>query len=1214
MSSPRPCYAELHAHTNFSFLDGASHPEEMAAKGKELGLAALAVTDHDGVYGAVRFSRAVADANQPTNTTPAMKAIVGMELTLAGGSHLTLLARDRRGYSNICRLSTEAHRDRLKGEAELSPDVLARHAKGLVGLSGCGHGLVAGAALERDVEGAMKHAGVYAEMFEPGCFFLELQNHLQEEDIIVGNCLVEVSKRTDLPLVATNDVHYHDRTRKPLQDVLVCIRHTKTLTTAGRLLRPNPEYCLKPAAEMARLFAGVPDAITNTLRVAEMCQFDLSKPLEYGLPRFPVPNRGTEYEYMEKLVWEGVARHYEHVTDHIRQRVLRELEHVRRYGLAGYFLTVRDIMEFCHANDIMANTRGSAPGSILCYVLGISLIDPIQAGLLFERFMSSQRGEPPDIDLDIEHQERERVIQYVYERYGRDRAAMVANIIAFRGRSAIRDVGKALGLPLAQVDRLSKQLSWHRSSDMAKEVKEGVEIPREIPNRVAEHLLELCRQIDDFPRHLGIHSGGMIISSRPLMESVPVEPATMEGRTVVQWDKDDCADAGLLKIDLLGLGMLTMIHRAFRLIERGGGEKLTLADFKPFGETKEENEDVYDAICAADTLGVFQIESRAQINALPRTRPREFYDLVVEVAIIRPGPMTTKMHRRWILRRLGKESARPVWPGLEDVLERTLGLPIFQEQCMQMAIVAASFSAEKADALRRAMTSKRSLQHIQRLQHDLMDGMHRNGVPRDAAEQIYAQIEGYAGYGFPEAHSWAFALLVYISAWLKVRHPAGFLCAILNSQPMGFYHPHTLIGDAQRHGVVARSVDVRHSRFECTLEADGAVRIGYRYVKGLGEAYREKLDREIERTEYRSLDDFCRRTRLPLDVLEALAVADALRGFGLERREALWRVRAFAPAEHGDELPELGADLEEEVRLRPASPMVQAQMDFTATEVSTRFRGMEFHRSSLRRAGVLTATDIQELASRLREKRNLPGPKSPDGHGESKNGKVSNNTTSTAAPSKRDSESSRNLARNGTANSNQRDLDRARPTWVSPGEQRRKKRGLDSIGAPRSRLSQGHPRHQTAAALQSAFESESETRSGSDGIYGESARRVGNSYDGTGTGIQLQGLGDTAIDRSLRKEAQTGKYVTVAGIVINRQMPGTARGFIFMTLEDETGLMNIIVSPTVFKRYKHVILDEPTLAVHGELEDEDGAVQVMAQKISRLHEAKLEPPPSHDWH
>ena len=591
----------------------------------------------------------------------------------------------------------------------------------------------------------------------------------------------------------------------------------------------------------------------------------------------------------ERLVWEGARRRYPDLDETVRRRVRRELCYVKDLRLAGYFLTVRDLVAFCHRNDILVNTRGSAPGSILCYALGISMVDPIAAGLMFERFMSSDRDEPPDIDLDIEHQERERVIQYVYQRYGRRRAAMVANVICFRGRSAIRDVGKALGLPLAQVDRLAQRLQWHPDVEMPHPDQAGGDAPREVSNRVGRELLELSRQIVDFPRHLGIHTGGMIIASHPLDASVPIEPATMDGRTVAQWDKDDCADAGLLKIDLLGLGMLTLIQRAFRLIEQRRGRRLALADFT-FDDPK-----VYDAICAADTIGMFQVESRAQMHVLPQTRPRCFYDLVVQIAIIRPGPMTTKMHRRWILRRTGQEAADPVWPGLASVLQRTLGLPIFQEQCLQIAMVAAGFSATKADALRRAMSRKRSLAHIQALQDDLMQGMVRNGIPAPTAEQIYAQIEGYAGYGFPEAHSCAFALLVYVSAWLKVHHHAEFTCAILNSQPMGFYSPHTLIGDAQRHEVTVHPVDIQHSSFECTVEPDGAVRLGYRYVEGLGEAHRKRLDGGLARGPYRSLEDFCRRTRLPSNVLEALATAGAFRSLGLSRRAALWQVRAYAP-------------------------------------------------------------------------------------------------------------------------------------------------------------------------------------------------------------------------------------------------------------------------------------------------------------------------------
>ena len=1123
----RPAYAELHAHSNFSFLDGASHPEEMAARAAELGLTALAITDHDGVYGAVRFSHAAQELS--------LRPIVGMEASMAGGHHLTLLARDREGYANICRLATAAHRDRPKGTAELGLDTLARHTRGVVGLSGCLLGAIPAAVLAGDSRQAVDLAETYAGMFEDGCFFLELQDHRLEAEYLASAGLLEVARHTGLPLVATNNVHYHDRERARLQDVLVCIKHTVTLETAGRRLRPNHEFVLKSAAEIARLFAGVPEAVSNTLRIAEMCEFDLSRKLEYGLPAYPTPEGESEYQYMERLVWEGVRRRYPDLDEAVRQRVRQELGYVKDLGLAGYFLTVRDLVAFCHGNNILVNTRGSAPGSILCYALGISMVDPIAAGLMFERFMSTERDEPPDIDLDIEHQERERVIQYVYERYGRRRAAMVANVVCFRGRSAVRDVGKALGLPLAQVDRLAQRLQWHPSVAMPDPDQADGDVPREISSRVGRDLLELSRQIVDFPRHLGIHTGGMIISSRPLDASVPIEPATMEGRSVAQWDKDDCADAGLLKIDLLGLGMLTLVQRAFRLIEQRHSRRLALADFT-FEDPK-----VYDAVCAADTIGLFQVESRAQMHVLPQTRPRCFYDLVVQVAIIRPGPMTTKMHRRWILRRIGQEVADPVWPGLASVLQRTLGLPIFQEQCLQIAMVAAGFSATKADALRRAMSRKRSLAHIQALQDDLMRGMARNGIPAATAEQIYAQIEGYAGYGFPEAHSCAFALLVYVSAWLKVYYHAEFTCAILNSQPMGFYSPHTLIGDAQRHGVTVRPVNIQRSRFECTVEPDGTVRLGYRYVESLGDNHRERMDDEIARGPYHSLEAFCRRTRLPRGALESLAMAGAFRGLGLNRRVALWQVQAYASATHGGELPGLAAELEEPVTLPPAAALVQAQMDFAATGLSTRWRGLEFLRSALAEAGVLRAADLTALAA------SRPRP---------------------------------NIRR----------------VAIPPAVRRTSQRPREHIVVGNTNNGGGQPARQIAA-----------------GRYGERARRAGNSYDGRGSGWQFQGLGDSGVPDSLREQARTGIMVTVAGIVINRQHPPTAHEYTFLTLEDETGLVNVIIRPDVFTRYQRAVLDSPVMMVGGELQDEHGSVQVMAETCRPVSANYLGTPPSRDW-
>ena len=635
----------------------------------------------------------------------------------------------------------------------------------------------------------------------------------------------------------------------------------------------------------------------------------------------------------------------------------------------------------------------------------------------------------------------------------------------------------------------------------------------------------------------------MIIASHPLDASVPIEPATMDGRTVAQWDKDDCADAGLLKIDLLGLGMLTLIQRAFRLIEQRHGRRLALADFT-FDDPK-----VYDAICAADTIGMFQVESRAQMHVLPQTRPRCFYDLVVQIAIIRPGPMTTKMHRRWILRRTGQEAADPVWPGLASVLRRTLGLPIFQEQCLQIAMVAAGFSATKADALRRAMSRKRSLAHIQALQDDLMQGMVRNGIPAPTAEQIYAQIEGYAGYGFPEAHSCAFALLVYVSAWLKVHHHAEFTCAILNSQPMGFYSPHTLIGDAQRHEVTVHPVDIQHSRFECTVEPDGAVRLGYRYVEGLGEAHRKRLDGGLARGPYRSLEDFCRRDAVAEQRLgsaghrRSLPESGAKPGVRLSGRCGPTRPRPVAGS-----FPALWPTWKSRLRCRRPTRWCRSGMDFAATGLSTRWRGLEFLRPALAQAGVLRAADLQDLAAKRRRAR-------PDG------------ASQPHTPKRR------RRAR----------IHRVSVPTTVPRPSRRRRHGQD------------RPPRQPMA-----------------GRYGERAHRTGNSYDGRSSGRQFQGLGDSGVPETLREQARTGIMVTVAGIVINRQHPPTARGYTFLSLEDETGLVNVIIRPPVFTRYQRAILDSPVMLVVGELQDEHGAVQVMAHTCTPVTSDSLGAPPARD--
>lgn len=1044
-------YAELHAHTNFSFLDGASSPEQMALTAAEVGLAAIGITDHDGLYGAVRFSIAARNCG--------VKPIIGMEINLDNDDHLTLLAKDRQGYRNLCRISTEAHKRQPKAEPYLRFESLAKWTQGLIGLSGCRQGAIPKAVLKQDKRNVVEIVQAHTEIFDKGCFFLELQNHLQEDDLLTCNGLIEIAKHVDLPLVATNNVHYHTQSRSRLQDVLVCIKNSSVINHAGRLLRPNNEYYLKSPEKMENLFCDIPEALENTLNIANMCDFELAQPLDYGLPGASVPIGNNEYTYLEKLTWEGVQTLYSGINSEISGRVVTELSYVRENCLAGYFLTVREIVKYCKDQDILVNTRGSAPGSILCYALGISMVEPISAGLLFERFMSKGRGNPPDIDLDIEHQKRERVIQHIYNYYGRDRAAMVANVISFQKRSAIRDVGKALGISADQIGLMSQ---------LMKQQDEGVTLKDNEcirSNSILNNAVSISRDIQGFPRHLGIHSGGMIISSRPLCEVVPIEPARMLDRTVVQWDKDDCADVGLIKIDLLGLGMMTVIRRAFCSIQERYGERIEFEGFT------FDDPNVYKMITAADTLGVFQIESRAQISTLPKTRPACFYDLIVEIAIIRPGPMTTKLHRSWIERRLGREKIDYLDPRLKPVLERTLGVPIFQEQCMQMSMIAAGFSAAKADELRRAMSRKRSLHNIQILRNDLMEGMKRNGISNSRARDIYGQIEGYAGYGFPEAHSCSFALLVYVSAWLKYYYPAEFLCALLNSQPMGFYKPHTLIGDAQRHGIEVRSIDMKMSSFECVVEADGAVRLGYCYIEGVGESHRDIFDRKGYQA-CESIDQFYYQTKLSRNVLKALATAGAFDCLGIDRRSALWQIQAMN-LQDNIEMRGVIQGSEEDVSFQRPTRMQQAKMDFASMDLSVSVRGMDLYRRQLNERGVITVQVLKQIS----------------GNSQGQNGDVF-------------------LSKNGNIRSRQE--------------------------------------------------------------------------------------------------------VKVAGVIISRQRPKSANGYVFLTLEDETGLINVIVKPNIVERYIRCITDEASVEIHGELENDNGSIHVLAQHISAI-QTKFEYPQPRNW-
>ncbi|MCM2276659.1 MAG: PHP domain-containing protein [Oligoflexia bacterium] len=877
-------YAELQCRTHYSFLRGASHPEELVERAAELGLAGIAITDLDGVYG---IPKAYAAAKR----FPQLKLIVGSELTVLhptlpkAGWGLGLLALDRAGYGLLCRLITASRADKPKGEAGLGWEELLTllgrpESRGLVAIPRV--------SLEEEIP-----KGFYAELkpFFPERLFLPVSRFLDGLDAARVAGSVRLARELGLPLLATNDVHYHAPERRALQDALTATRHLCPLEESGRRLFSNGERYLKAPARMAELFADFPEALENTARIAELCRFSPSE-LRYRYPSEWIPRGETAQSHLASLTWEGAGRRYAgEVPPDVRRQLEHELRLVEELGFADYFLTIWEIVEFARSRDILCQGRGSAANSAICYCLGITAVDPVRMRLLFERFLSAERGEPPDIDVDFEHERREEVIQHVYEKYGRDRAGMVSAIITYRTKSVKRDLAKALGLG-----------------------------PEEVPEESGKSALfaKLAEELKGFPRHLSIHSGGFTLSADPLIETVPIEPARMEGRTIVQWDKEDLAVIGLLKVDLLALGMLSALHKTLDLVnarpkagktghaspaaladEAAPGRKLTLATIPA------EDARTYEMIRRADTVGVFQIESRAQMSMLPRLLPRTFYDLVVQVAIVRPGPIVGQMVHPFLRRRRGEEPIHYPHPALEPILGRTLGVPLFQEQVMKIAIVLAGFTPGEADELRRAIGAWRSTGSIEKMGRRLMDGLLACGLPLEWVERVFLQIQGFAEYGFPESHAASFALLAYASSYLKCHYPAEFACALLNSQPMGFYSPHTIIEDARRHGVRVLPVDPNRSDWDCTLGKDG-LRVGLRVVRGFGEAAARRLIAERERRPFASLGDFFARARLGFEVLQNLALGGAFSGFGFTQREALWELLA-CHAPQGDQL-ELFAD------------------------------------------------------------------------------------------------------------------------------------------------------------------------------------------------------------------------------------------------------------------------------------------------------------------
>ncbi len=1020
-------YVELRCRSAFSFLAGASLPEDLIDQAAALGYDALALADRGGVYGAPRFFTAARRAG--------IRPLVGAEVPVEGAGLLWLLVEDRDGYRNLCRLITAGALGRPKGEARVGWEQVEAHARGLHCLAGGSDGPLAGADAAANL-GRLR--AIFGERLA-----VDVHRHHERAGERLARRLADLAGAHGVPVVATNDVRHARPAGRALLDVLTCIRLGTTLDAAGRRLLQNAERHLKSPAEMAALFHDSPDAIRQSRRIAERCAFTLAD-LGYRFPEFPLPPGETPMGHLRGLTCAGARERYRAITPRIRRQLEHELGMIERLDLAGYFLIVWDIVRFARERGILCQGRGSAANSAVCYALGITAVDPIGMDLLFERFLSEERGEWPDIDLDLPSGDRrEEVIQYVYRRYGERGAAMTATVITYRTRSAVREAGKALGLSLEQVDRLAKLLRAHGWSDehdeLAAQLRNGgvdPESPR-IPL-----LVSLVRQMQGLPRHLGQHTGGMVIAAGRLDEVVPLEPAAMPGRNVVQWDKDDCADLGLIKVDLLGLGMLAALEEAIPLVRAHEGVEVDLAHLPP------DDPQVYAMLRKADTIGVFQVESRAQMATLPRMKPERFYDLVVEVAIIRPGPIVGQMVHPYLARRAGREPVHYAHPALEPILRRTLGVPLFQEQLLRMAMAVAGFTAGEAEELRRAMGFKRSEARMQAIEAKLRAGMDAQGISGRVQDEIVQQITSFALYGFPESHSASFALIAYASAYLKAHHPAAFFCALLDAWPMGFYHPATLVKDGQRHGVEFRPIDVTRSDWRCTIE-DGAVRLGMRYVLGLGE---EAARRLVAGRPLASVAEAAQRGLLRKDEVEALAHAGAFAAFGLTRREALWQAAA---AERDP------ASLLARVRppaaaapLPPMTPFEETAADYAATHLTPGPHVMAYLRDGLRAAGVRAARELDAVPH----------------------------------------------------------------------------------GAP----------------------------------------------------------------------------VRVAGHVIVRQRPGTAKGFCFLTLEDETGTANAVVTPPRYERWRVVLNTSPLLEVEGRLERVDGVTHVRAASFRRL-EVPAEMPEGHDY-
>ncbi|MDX6402669.1 MAG: error-prone polymerase [Blastocatellia bacterium] len=1156
-------YIELHARSAFSFLRGASTPEELIATCGELKMPSMALLDQDGLYGAARFHLA--------GKKLGVKAHIGAEIavqsptskvqrqsqnkqtldlgrgTLDFQKHvmsIPLLVRNRTGYQNLCRLITlmklRVPKHAKPGECAVTPDELAEHAEGLICLTGGHDGPLAKNFNHRDTEehrDSQRTAEWLIDVFGKGNVYAELQRHFNRDEEAWNHAVIEIARSLKLPLLATNGVCYAVRAQRQVADVFTCIRNHVRLETAGRLLSNNSERFLKSPREMADLFADLPEAIASTTELASRLEFTLED-LGYEFPRYPVPPGETMTSFLRRRTYEGARLRYSGQNGsptfaRAQKQIEHELALIEKLKLEGYFLIVWDIIQFCKRSGILVQGRGSAANSAVCYSLGITAVDPVGMELLFERFLSEERGEWPDIDLDLPSgDQRERAIQYVYERYGKLGAAMTANVITYRGRSAAREVGKVLGFDEETLGRLSSLVhTWEWKDPKDTPERQFKDAGLNLEDRRIKKFFQLYRSVQDLPRHLGQHSGGMVICQGQLNSVVPLEPAAMPGRVVVQWDKEDCADLGIIKVDLLGLGMMAVLEDSIQIIRNDYGEEVDLAHLPP------DDRAVYKALQHADTIGMFQIESRAQMSCLPRLRPYKFYDIVVQVAIIRPGPIVGNMVNPYLSRRLGRAPIKYAHPLLEPVLKRTLGVPLFQEQLLKMAMICADFSGGEAEELRRAMGFKRSEQRMRDIEIKLRRGMTAKGIHGPTQDEVVQSIASFALYGFPESHAASFALIAYASAYLKCHYLAAFTAATLNNQPMGFYQPFTIIKDAQRHGLKVKPVDVTRSDWDCTLEEDRgqksevggqrseirsqksevrgrgvvatsgehestnrpltsdlrplALRLGLRCVKGLREVSGRAIERERNRRSFTSLDDLHQRVpELRKDELRKLAAVGALNFIGKCSRSA---------------------DI--------LSASVRSTLNKNRDPV---------------RAGALSAGRMPALPANRRDAlwqvervSRDPGPLFE---------KLEEDGGSPLAP----------MTLNERLNAD-----------------------LHGTGITIGR----HPMAYQRAWLDTM--------------------NVARAVD--------------------LKNMNNGQLVRVAGWVIVRQRPGTAKGFVFLSLEDETGIANVIVTPQLFEKNRLALVDYPFLLIGGALQHQDNVISVKAKSVEPL-QMKIQSPGSHDFH